>query len=299
MKHTLPHIFLSLFLVFALQTVSAQDLFDLLGEDEPITEYTAATFKTTRIVSGHSVENPAEGVLLFMIQHRFGKLNSGPYDLFGLDQSTIRFGFEYGINDRISIGTGRSSYQKTYDAFIKVKLLRQQTGAKTIPVSLSWMSGTDLFSLKWQDTSRTNYFSSRFSYVHQLLIARKFSDGLSLQFSPVFIHRNLVAKTSDDNDTWALGMGGRLKLTKRLSLNAEYYYVLPGSVAEGFVNPLNIGFDIETGGHVFQIHITNTQPMFERGFITETTGKWTEGDIYFGFNISRVFTLRKPAAFRE
>jgi hypothetical protein len=299
MKHPLPHFFLSICLIFTLQTVSGQDLFDLLGEDEPKPDYTTATFKTTRIVSGHSVENPAEGVLLFMIQHRFGKLNSGPYDLFGLDLSTIRFGFEYGINDRISIGTGRSSYQKTYDAFIKVKLLRQQTGVKTIPVSLSWMSGTDLFSLKWQDTSRTNYFSSRFSYVHQLLIARKFSDGLSLQFSPVFIHRNLVAKTSDDNDTWALGMGGRLKLTKRLSLNAEYHYVLPGSVADRFVNPLNIGFDIETGGHVFQIHITNTQPMFERGFITETTGKWTNGDIYFGFNISRVFTLRKPAAFRE
>ncbi len=300
MKHIIFRWFLLLAIFAGIQNTSnAQDLLDLLGEDEPTTEFTYATFKTTRIINGHSVENPADGVLLFMISHRFGKLNSGAYDFFGLDQATIRLGFEYGIGDRLSVGIGRSSYQKAYDGFVKYKILRQSSGDRTMPLTMTWFSSMDLFSLKWQDTERKNYFSSRMSFVHQLLLARKFSDKFSLQLSPTFIHKNLVLTEADDNDTYAMGIGGRLKLTQRLSVNAEYFYLMPGSVADNFVNPLSIGFDIETGGHVFQLHFTNTQPMFERGFITETRGKWTNGDIYFGFNLSRVFTIKKPAEFRE
>lgn len=300
MKQIIFKWFLMVALSAGIQTISnAQDLLDLLGEDEPTTEFTYATFKTTRIINGHSVENPADGVLLFMISHRFGKLNSGAYDFFGLDQATIRLGFEYGIGERLSVGIGRSSYQKAYDGFVKYKILRQSSGDRTMPLTMTWFSSMDLFSLKWQDTERKNYFSSRMSFVHQLLLARKFSDKFSLQLSPTFIHKNLVLTEADDNDTFAMGVGGRLKLTQRVSVNAEYFYLMPGSVADNFVNPLSIGFDIETGGHVFQLHFTNTQPMFERGFITETRGKWTNGDIYFGFNLSRVFTIKKPAEFRE
>ncbi len=300
MKQIIFKWFLMVALSAGIQTISnAQDLLDLLGEDEPTTEFTYATFKTTRIINGHSVENPADGVLLFMISHRFGKLNSGAYDFFGLDQATIRLGFEYGIGERLSVGIGRSSYQKAYDGFVKYKILRQSSGDRTMPLTMTWFSSMDLFSLKWQDTERKNYFSSRLSFVHQLLLARKFSDKFSLQVSPTFIHKNLVLTEADDNDTFAMGVGGRLKLTQRVSVNAEYFYLMPGSVANNFVNPLSIGFDIETGGHVFQLHFTNTQPMFERGFITETRGKWTNGDIYFGFNLSRVFTIKKPAEFRE
>lgn len=300
MKQIIFKWFLMVALSAGIQNISnAQDLLDLLGEDEPTTEFTYATFKTTRIINGHSVENPADGVLLFMISHRFGKLNSGAYDFFGLDQATIRLGFEYGIGERLSVGIGRSSYQKAYDGFVKYKILRQSSGDRTMPLTMTWFSSMDLFSLKWQDTERKNYFSSRLSFVHQLLLARKFSDKFSLQVSPTFIHKNLVLTEADDNDTFAMGVGGRLKLTQRVSVNAEYFYLMPGSVANNFVNPLSIGFDIETGGHVFQLHFTNTQPMFERGFITETRGKWTNGDIYFGFNLSRVFTIKKPAEFRE
>lgn len=300
MKQIIFKWFLMVALSAGIQNISnAQDLLDLLGEDEPTTEFTYATFKTTRIINGHSVENPADGVLLFMISHRFGKLNSGAYDFFGLDQATIRLGFEYGIGERLSVGIGRSSYQKAYDGFVKYKILRQSSGDRTMPLTMTWFSSMDLFSLKWQDTERKNYFSSRLSFVHQLLLARKFSDKFSLQVSPTFIHKNLVLTEADDNDTFAMGVGGRLKLTQRVSVNAEYFYLMPGSVADNFVNPLSIGFDIETGGHVFQLHFTNTQPMFERGFITETRGKWTNGDIYFGFNLSRVFTIKKPAEFRE
>lgn len=296
MKRKLLAIFITGLLI-NINSAYGQELMDVFGEEEPSTEYTSATFKTTRIVSGHSIENPANGVLLFMISHHFGRLNQGAYDLFGLDQATIRLGLEYGVNDFISVGIGRSTYQKTIDGFIKAKLLRQSSGVKTMPVSLTAFSSTDLFTLKWQDPERTNYFSSRFSFVHQLMIARKFTESFSLQITPTYIHKNLVVE-SNTNDNFALGIGGRYKLTKRLSINAEYFHNLPGYIADNFENPLSIGFDIETGGHVFQLHFTNSQPMFDRALITETMGKWGNGDIYFGFNISRVFTIKKPEGFK-
>jgi len=287
---------LSLFLILSLPLISvSQDLMDVFGKEEPRTDYTYATFKTTRVVSGHSVENPANGVLLFMISHNFGKINSGGYEFFGLDHSTIRIGLEYGLTNFLSVGVGRSSFEKTYDGFLKAKVLRQSKGARNMPVSLTLFTSMDLNSMKWQYPERKNYFSSRLSFVNQVLIARKFSNSFSLQITPTFIHRNLVATASEDNDTYAAGIGGRYKITQRVSFNAEYFYILPGSVADNSENPLSVGFDIETGGHVFQLHFSNAQPMFDRGLITKTTGKWQNGDIYFGFNISRVFTIRKPA----
>lgn len=286
-------------LLFGIQGLRAQDdLMSLLEEDTPTTDLTYATFKTSRIVNGQSIESPAPGVLLFIISHHFGELNTGPYELFGLDQSTIRLGLEYGISDFISLGFGRSSWEKTYDGFVKAKLLRQQKGKRNIPLSISAFSSIALNSLKWQNPERKNYFSSRLSFVHQLLIARKFSSSLSIQLTPSIIHKNLVPTEADKNTAFALGMGGRYKLNQRLAVNAEYFYLLPDQYVAETQNTLSIGLDIETGGHVFQLHITNAKPMFERGFITETTGRWDKGDLYFGFNISRVFTLRKPESFR-
>jgi hypothetical protein len=283
-----------------LMPLTAQDdLMDLFGEEEARQELTYATFKTTRVVNGHSVENPAPGVLLFIISHHFGELNKGAYELFGLDQSTIRLGLEYGWNDFVSFGVGRSSWEKTYDAFLKVKLLRQQSGLKEVPLTLSYFSSIALNSLKWAEPERKNYFSSRLSYVHQLLIARKFNNDLSLQLTPSIIHKNLVPTEADENTAFALGVGGRYKLNQRLSINGEYFYLLPDQYVAEVHNSLSLGLDIETGGHVFQLHLTNAKPMFERGFITETYGRWDKGDIYFGFNITRVFTVRKPESFRE
>ena len=165
-----------------------------------------------------------------------------------------------------------------------------------MPVSVSIFTSAALTSVKWPDPERTNYFSSRLSYTTQVLIARKFSQGFSLQISPSFIHRNLVATEIDPNDLWAIGAGGRIKLTKRTSINAEYYYLNNNSrnyMSQPVYNPLSVGFDIETGGHVFQLIFTNSLAMIEKGFIGETTGRWLKGDIHFGFNISRVFTLKK------
>jgi hypothetical protein len=271
---------------------------DLLGDDKPKTDYAYATFKTTRLVLGQSVENPATGTLQFLIEHNFGRVNQGAYEFFGLDQSTIRLGLEYGINDWLSVSAGRSSYQKTVDGAVKAKILRQSTGARRMPLSLSLYSDLTVNGVKWQNPERKNYFTSRLAYTSQILIARKFSNAVSFQLTPTFVHKNLVAKRADPNDILALGAGGRVKVTQRTSVNAEYFYVFNNNKDNNYQNALSFGVDIETGGHVFQFRITNAQPMFDRSFITETTGKWHKGDIYFGFTINRVFTIIKPNSFQ-
>jgi len=299
-------IFLFLLLSVAIKGhLYAQDLMDMLKDETPKTNYTYATFKTSRIVLGQSIENQASGTLQFLIEHNFGKLSEGAYTMWGLDVSTIRLGLEYGITNWLSIGAGRSSYEKTFDGSVKTKILRQSTGARNMPVSISFYGGAMLNSLKWTDTERTNYFSSRMSYVAQLLIARKFSNSFSLQLTPTYIHKNLVQLRTDHNDLLSLGIGGRVKVSQRTSINAEYFYQIPEftnsyevSVSETakYENCLSVGVDIETGGHVFQFRLTNAQPMFERAFITETTSRWQDGDIYLGFTINRVFTIRKSKA---
>jgi len=288
--------FLIIFSLFPICAFSQDDLLDILNKDaEPETNIVSATFKSTRVMNGHSVERMPSGQLDFRISHRFGTLNSGIYELFGLDQSSIHFSLEYGILDWFMAGIGRGTYEKTYDGYVKFTLLRQSSGARVIPVSVSFLSSIASTSIKWSDTTRNNYFSSRLSYVSQLLIARKISPAFSFQLSPTYVHRNLVATELDPNDLWSIGAGGRMKLTKRISLNAEYYYLVNPKdyMSREVFDPFSIGFDIETGGHVFQLIFTNSLAMIEKGFIGETTGSWLKGDIHFGFNISRVFTLKK------
>jgi len=285
-----------LFSIITILMFAQEDLMDILNKDsKPEINYTTATFKSTRIMNGHSVEKMPPGQLDFRISHRFGRINSGAYEFFGLDQANIHFGLEYGIMKWLMIGIGRGTYEKTFDGFAKFTLLRQSSGARFMPVSVSLLSTAALKSVKWADPLRTNYFSSRLSYVGQILIARKISQGFSVQIIPSYVHRNLVATELDPSDLYAIGAGGRMKLTKRISLNAEYYYLTNPKtyMSQQVYDPLSIGFDIETGGHVFQLIFTNSVAMIEKGFIGETTGDWLKGDIHFGFNISRVFTLKK------
>jgi len=298
MKKTIMMLML---LSFALPRIYAQDdLMKMLDDDSKKTKkknYATATFKTSRLINGHSIENVAPGVLDLKISHRFGMLNRGAYELFGLDQASMRIGLDYGISKRLMVGAGRSTYQKQYDAFAKFKILRQAQGGS--PVSVSAVSTVMLKTLKWDNISIKNYYTSRLSFAHQLIIARKFSDGLSLQLMPSFVHYNIAKNVTEPNDIFALGGGGRIKLNKRLSFNVEYYHVLPISFVTGenyriagTKNSLSVGFDIETGGHVFQLHFTNSTGMTEKTFITETTGDFFKGDVHFGFNVSRVFTIK-------
>ncbi len=270
-----------------------EDLLALLGDDEETVEYTYATFKANRVINLHSVENTAGGVLDFKISHRFGFLSGGFYELFGLDQSTIRIGTDYGITDRLMIGAGRSSFEKTYDGFVKYKILRQSSGAKIMPITAAVFASTAIKTVEWSEPERENFFSSRLYYTFQAIIGRKFSESFSLQLSPTLVHRNLVATLDEKNDVYALGVGGRIKLTKRITLNSEYIYVLPDQLDPKYRNSLSVGFDIETGGHVFQLHFSNSTSMIEKGYIGETIGNWQNGDVHFGFNISRVFTLKR------
>lgn len=286
------------FIVFLIAAVlfpghtSGQDLDSLLAgiSGDNNTSYTYGTFKGTRIINGQSAEVTGRKDMNFIISHRFGAINLGIYEFFGMDQASTRLGLEYGITDNMGISVGRNTWQKIYDGAVKYRLLRQQTGERNIPFTLTLYSAAFAKSLRWEDPERDNLFSSRMTYTSQVLIARKFSKKLSLQISPSYVHKNLVPTPEDQNNIFAIGFGGRYKITRKLALNADYYYLLPGKTADDFYNSLAIGLDIETGGHVFQLHCTNSQTMFESGFISETTGGWLDGEIFFGFNICRVFS---------
>lgn len=250
------------------------------------------TFMTTRVVDGQSVNQLPAHVLDLRISHRFGPLSSGAYDFFGLDHATMRLGFDYGITENLMVGIGHSTYQKTYDAFFKLRLLQQRSGYKSVPLTVSFVSIIALNTLKPVDSSRIR-FQDRLSSVYQLLIARKFSESFAIQVMPTFIQLDNISFDHSNKYIIAFGIGSRQKVSKRVNLNAEYYYQLPGMQAPGSHNVFSLGIDIGTGGHVFQLHFTNSSGLTEKSFIAETTGRWDKSDVMFGFNISRVFQLKK------
>ena len=262
------------------------------------TAYTTATFRYTKIINGQSVENLPARVLDVKISHRFGRLNSGLYNFFGLDYSpfNVLIGFDYGITNNLMIGIGHSALQKTYDGFFKLKILRQSKGAVKMPVTISFVPTFAINTLKPAEfpvKPDSGTAIKRVSYTLQLLIARKFSEGFAVQLMPTFIHADNISFNHTKPDIFAIGIAGTQKLSKRMSVNAEYYYQLPDTKAPGAHNVLSFGIDIGTGGHVFELHFTNSVGLTEKSFISESTGSWDNGDIRFGFNISRVFQLGK------
>jgi opacity protein-like surface antigen len=274
------------------RVLAQTDLLELLeAEQDKVIQYTEATFKGSRLINGHTIETRKQGVLEFLISHRFGRINAGAYEFFGLDGANIRLGLEYGITDWLNIGVGRNSFEKTYDGFLKYKVLRQSSGECVMPFSVVGFTSMTVKTLKGSTPTDEDDFSSKLTYTYQLLIARKFNSRLSLQVMPTLIHRNVITEGEREHNLFALGAGGRYKITNRLSLNAEYYYRFNVPEEDIYYNSLSIGIDIETGGHVFQLHITNSQAMIEKGFIEETTGDFFKGDIHFGFNVSRSFNV--------
>ncbi len=281
-----------LFITIILLSISgfSQDLEDILdAETEETTFNTNATFKGTRIANGHSVETRKKGDFEFLISHRFGRINSGAYNLFGLDNSNIRFGFEYAFTNNLTIALGRSSLEKTYDAYLKYRVLRQKEGKKYFPFSLTYFGSIASKTLKDYDINNKPSFANRLAYTNQLLIARKFNSSFSLQIMPTFVHFNTVQNELDNHDIYALGIGSRVKLSKRFSINAEYYHTINPFESRAVQNSLALGLEIETGGHVFQIILSNSRAMIEKSFIAESTGEFFNGDIHLGFNISRIF----------
>jgi hypothetical protein len=293
---------------------SAQDdLLSLLDSEqakEPT--YTIATFKASRLINGQTIETISKNHLNFWISHRFGAVNSGFIaNFFGLDEAKIRLGLEYGLTDRWLVGAGRSSLEKTYNLYTKYKVLRQ---SNLVPVTVTAMAGWGIntmptgYIMESGSPMKFNNNIERYSYWSQVLVARKFTEKLSLQLMPTLIHVNKVEDPSIPNQLFALGAGGRYKLSQRVTLSAEYYYTMReleddeddddggiGGFPYPYRNALSFGVDIETGGHVFQFHLTNARGMVEKQFIGQNVGAWGKGDIFYGFNIARTFSLDKAA----
>lgn len=266
-------------------------------------EYVFGAFKSVKVVNGQSIENTAKGNLDFRIAHRFTTMSGGIHEFFGLDGATVKLSLDYGLTDNIMVGIGRSTLYKEYDAFVKAKILRQTTKDE-MPISLSYVGGMSVSSLAADKllgrplvSPEKFYFSNRLFYFNQLLIARKFGSLLTVQLSPSHVHYNLVSKASEPNDLFSTGIGARIKINRRLTLNAEYFYQFDR--LNNTHNSFSLGCDIETGGHVFQLHFTNSAGMTERTFITQTTDQWKNGGFRFGFNISRIFTIVQPKEFEN
>lgn len=283
----------------------SQDV-DLFKSDSSNTKEAAtpviATFKSTRIVHGHSIELQAPGVLDFRVHHRFGELSQGLYDFFGLDNASTLIAFDYGLAKNINIGVSRSTYLKQMEAFAKWRFL-QQNSTNSKPITATLLTGLtnrtlDLFAAngtKLSSNDKTQYYA-------QLMLARKFSEKFSLQISPTLVHYNLVKNVADANTLFSVGIGLRQKISKRVSINAEYYAqtntLASPTPNQNYINSLAIGVDIETGGHVFQLHLTNARGMTAPTYIHENNFAWDKGQIHFGFNISRVFVVKKPKEFK-
>lgn len=279
-------LFFSLFL-FPILLFSQDDLLNEIDQGSPEDNYATATFKGLKIVNFESTKLTAKKEITFVVSHRFGSIENGLDSFFGLDDAVTRLNFIYGLTDAINISVSRSSFQKIYEASVKYRLTKQKENGSpfTIVGYNSFLINTALDKANLPKLE----FENRLGYTAQILIARKMNKNLSLELAPTFFHDNFVIDNNQDNSQFALGFGGRYKLAKRWSLNADYGWHLNRSSSSPFKNPLSIGVDLETGGHVFQMHFSNAQAMNTNGFLGQATGDWSDGDIYFGFNLSRVF----------
>ena len=246
------------------------------------------TFYSTRLVNGHTVEITGKGSMDFRINHRFSPLNLGFYEMFGLDAASMRLGFDFGLTDNLMVGIGRTTFFKEYDGFIKYRLMHQKTG-NGAPLSITWEGSWAYRNLKMDPTLKVTG-GDRTVWTTQLLIARKFSNNFSFQVSPSYTHYNrLLFVSGGSTDMFAIGFLARQKVSKRISINGEYF--LQTQRFNGMHDPLSIGVDINTGGHVFQLHFTNSQGMNDHSAIHETSGTWGNGDVRWGFNVSRIFNI--------
>jgi hypothetical protein len=298
MKKNLLFFVIGLFCLNSIILQAQEDLLSLVTDstESPKKEFASATFKGTRLINFHTVELPGPNSLEFRISHHFGDFNSGGYNFWGLDGgASIRLGLEYSKDGRFEVGIGRSSLDKVYDGFLKYKLIRQTLNNKQ-PFTMTLFSS--LFYATIKDPNRTatgvdryEFSSSRLSYCHQILIARKFSDRLSVQFAPTLVHYNLVDFVNQSNDQFIASFGARYKFTKRFALTFEYGYRVNDRTIGKYFDSMGIGFDLETGGHVFQMFLTNSAGMIESQYFGRTTSSWSNWGIKLGFNVSRMFSI--------
>ncbi|MCU0416727.1 MAG: DUF5777 family beta-barrel protein [Cytophagaceae bacterium] len=278
---------------------------DLMSMVEPMADSSivkdksyVTTFKSSRIVNVHSVELSGKNTLEFRISHRFGEVSTGSYNLWGIDAgANIRLALEYSPSNRFQVGVGRSSYQKQLDGFLKARLTRQTTDG-SMPVSITAVLSGFYTALKDNDLSNGNKYDpsvNRYSYSTEIIIGRKFSDRLSLQLSPVWVHWNYVPGSNDPNDIFILSGSGRYKFTKRMGVIAEYGYVFNPITSSTMYQPFNTGIEFETGGHVFQLTVGNSFGITTNQTLSYTTSPWSSGGWRIGFNVSRSFYIGKKS----
>jgi hypothetical protein len=294
-----------LILLMANNLFAQNDLLKMMEEEAPSKPTPVfATFKSTRLVNLHTNEQMKAKHLDFRIQHRFQPMQIdkenvyGLYNMFGIDGAVMRLGLEYGVTDKLMLGLGRSNIGKTYDLMAKYKILQQTRGKKSMPISVNYFGNIGINTLEFSDKTRNNFFTSRLSFVNQIIITRKFNDYLSVAISPSMVHQNLVENKSQSHDIYALGLGASIKISRSARFNFEYIPRLNARNEKKlngtlFYDAFAFGLDIETGGHVFQLHFTNGAGLIEQQFISQNTNKITLNSLRFGFNLSRVFSLEK------
>lgn len=290
-------LFLVGFLLISNSLFSQDSLEDILGSTSSSAKPISTTFSSTRIVNSHSVEMIPKGVGEFRISHRFGTIEEGFYDIFGLDQAKIRLGYDYGITDKIMVGFGRNSHKKVYDIFGRFSFLNQTIDNST-PITLQYLFASSMKTLRY---GKKIPFMQRFAQINQVLIAKKINN-LSLQIMPsIMIHEY---EGYDKKIFSGVGAAARYLVGKRVAINVEYFARLRhnenGSqefnrIFNENYNSLGLGIDIEAGGHVFQFHFSNTNTMNEQAFMFETDKTWEKGEICFGFNILREFSNNKKS----
>jgi len=277
-------IYFLLFMMTATFSFAQEDLLAELDTVQTEDTYAVSAFKGLQIVSLQSTKLAAEKDFYLAVSHRFGTVKNGFSEFFGLDNATTKIGFIYGLNDWLSLSASRHTLLKVYEGAAKYRIMRQ---SDKFPVELVGYNAIGINSaLKKKDYPKIE-FTDRLAYTSELLASRKFSDDLSLQFISAYVHKNLYNPEIENENQFAVGAGGRMKLSKRLSLNLEYIYNF--DKPDYYTNPLSIGLDVETGGHIFQLLFTNSQAMTESGYITSAAGDWGKGDFFFGFNLYRVF----------
>lgn len=274
-------------LCFPILLFSQDNLLNEIDTDSVTNQEAYAVFKGLKIVNFESTKLISKKQFIFMVSHRFGSIENGFDSFFGLDDAVTRLNFVYGISDGFNISASRSSFQKVYEAAIKYRLIRQEENG--FPFTIVGYNSLLINTALSKDNLPKLEFKHRLGYTAQVLISRKINTNLSLELAPTFFHDNYVMVNDQENSQFALGLGGRYKLGKRWSLNMDYGWHLNRASDSPFKNPFSIGVDLETGGHVFQMHFTNAQSMNTNGFLGQATGDWGEGDIYFGFNLTRIF----------
>ncbi|MBA9074331.1 opacity protein-like surface antigen [Flavobacterium gossypii] len=275
---------LACFFLFAASASAQEDLLSQLDSTQVQDTYATAAFKGLQVITMQSTKMPAKKEFYFVVSHRFGTVKGGISEFFGFDDATTKIGGIYGLTDWLSVSGSRHTLSKIYEASVKYRLARQ---SDAFPFEIVGYNTLDINSQLKKDDYPKIEFSDRLTYVSQLIVSRKLSERLSLELVPSFIHKNLYNPAIENDNQFAMGYGGRMKLTKRLSVNLEYAYNF--DKPSFYNNPLSVGLDVETGGHIFQLLFTNSQSMTESGYLTGAAGDWGKGDFFFGFNLYRVF----------